>query len=156
VDETRELAVKSIVIATDGSESAAQALEVAVELAKETGAHLHVVSVRPPRIAGRGGAGIAILEVEEPQGAEHISEAAAQHARAAGVAATAHTAHGDVADCIAAAAKSLDADLLVVGSRGMGPMRGAILGSVSHALIHNAPVPITIVRHADVPAVAAS
>jgi nucleotide-binding universal stress UspA family protein len=137
--------VKNILMASDGSESAAQALEVAIALAKENGAQLHVVSVRPPRVAGRAGAAGPMLEVEDIHGPEQIAEAAAQHARDAGVTATPHTAHGDVADCIADAATSLGVDLLVVGAH--GPLRGALMGSVAHALIHRSPVPLTVVRH---------
>jgi len=146
--------MKTILIATDGSESAAQDLEVAIDLARDTGATLEVLSVRPPRVAGRGGAGAPILEVEEFHGPEHIAEAAAQQARDAGVTATPHTAHGDVVDCIANAAVTLNADLLVVGSRGMGALSGAVLGSVSHALVRRSPVAVTIVRHAPVHATA--
>jgi nucleotide-binding universal stress UspA family protein len=140
--------VKTILIATDGSEQAGQALEVAIDLAKQMGASLEVLSVRPPRPAGRGGTGAPILEVEHVHGPEHIAEAAAQQAREAGLTATPHAAHGDVVDSIATAAKTLGADLLVVGSRGMGPLSGAVLGSVSHALVRRSPVPVTIVRHA--------
>jgi nucleotide-binding universal stress UspA family protein len=144
--------MKTIVIATDGSDPAAQALEFAIDLARGTGATLHVLSVRPPRAVGRGGAGPAILETEETHGAEHIAEAAAQRAREAGVDATPHTAHGDVVTMIAEAVTVLGAALLVVGSRGMGALSGAVLGSVSHALVHRSPVPVTIVRHAPAPA----
>jgi nucleotide-binding universal stress UspA family protein len=146
--------VKTIMIATDGSDPAVQALEVAIELARDTGATLQVLSVRPPRVGGRGGAGPAILEVEELHGPEHIADAAAQHAREAGVVAVPHAAHGDVVTCIAEAATALGADLLVVGSRGMGSLSGAVLGSVSHALVRRSPVPVTIVRHASVPVTA--
>ena len=145
--------MNNILIATDGSEAAGDALDVAIDIAKETGAALQVLSVRPPQAAGRAGAGPAILEVEERDGAEHISQAAAAHAREAGVDSTSHVAHGDVVDCIADAAKMLRADLLVVGSRGHGPLSGAVLGSVSHALVRRSPVPVTIVRHAVVHAV---
>lgn len=142
--------MKTILIATDGSESAGQALEVAIDLARETGAALQVLSVRPQRVAGRGGAGPAVLEVEEVDGPEHIAEAAALQAREAGIVATPHAAHGDVVSSIADAAKSLGAELLVVGSRGHGPLSGAVLGSVSHALVSRSPVPVTIVRQAKV------
>jgi nucleotide-binding universal stress UspA family protein len=148
--------VKNILIATDGSEAASDALDVAVDLARQTGAALHVLSVRPQRAPGRGGVGPAILEVEELDGPEHIAEAAAARAREAGVPATAHPAHGDVVTCIADAATSLGADLLVVGSRGHGPLSGAVLGSVSHALVSRSPVPVTIVRHAVVHAASSS
>jgi nucleotide-binding universal stress UspA family protein len=140
--------MKNILIATDGSEAAGQALEVAIELATASGAALQVLSVRPQRAAGRGGTGAPILEVEEFDGPDHIAEAAVTSATAAGVTATAHTAHGDVVECITTAATALDADLLVVGSRGLGTLSGAVLGSVSHALIRHSPVPVTVVRHA--------
>jgi nucleotide-binding universal stress UspA family protein len=140
--------VKTIMIATDGSEQAAGALDVAIELAKDAGAKLEVLSVRPLRPAGRGGAGPAVLEVEEQGGAQHIAEAGVTTAVAAGVEATAHIAHGDVVDCICDASNSLAVELLVIGSRGHGAVAGALLGSVSHALIKRSQVPVTIVRHA--------
>ena len=148
--------MKTILIATDGSESADQALEVAIDLARQTGAALEVLSVRPMRVAGRGGAGPAILEVEEHDGHGHIAEAGALRAREAGVVASPHAAHGDVVSSISEAAKALNAELLVVGSRGHGALSGAVLGSVSHALVSRSPVPVTIVRQSAVHAVAGS
>jgi nucleotide-binding universal stress UspA family protein len=140
--------MKTIMIATDGSESAADALDVAIDLARETGATLDVLSVRPPVVAGRAGAAPPMFEVEEPGGADRIAAAAATHAAAAGVEVAAHSAHGDVVDSICEASSAVGADLLVVGSRGHGPVSGALLGSVSHALIGRSPVPVTVVRHA--------
>ena len=144
--------MKTIAIATDGSDSAALALEFAIELARDTGASLQVLSVRPPRAVGRGGAGPAIFEVEEVGGAERIVEAAVQRAREGGVDAAPHVAHGDVVKSISEAASLFEAELLVVGSRGLGALSGAVLGSVSHALVRESPVPVTIVRHVAVPA----
>ena len=140
--------MKTIMIATDGSEHAGDALDVAIDLAKGAGAKLEVLSVRPQRPAGRAGAGPAVLEVEEPDGAQHIAESGVTTAKAAGVDATAHTAHGDVVDCIVDASRVVDAQLLVVGTRGHGPISGALLGSVSHALIKRSQVPVTVVGHA--------
>jgi nucleotide-binding universal stress UspA family protein len=51
---------------------------------------------------------------------------------------------------LADAASTLGADVLVVGSRGHGSISGALLGSVSHALVRRSPVPLTIVRHSAV------
>ena len=98
--------------------------------------------------SGRGAA--PVLEVEHFEGPQHIANAAAEHAREAGVEAIPHAAHGDVVTCIADAAVTLKADLLVVGSRGLGSLQGAVLGSVSHALVHRSSVPVTVVRHAPV------
>ena len=90
-----------------------------------------------------------ILEVEERTGAEHISEAAAAHAREAGVDATAaHRPRRCRGLPSPTPPRSFGADMLVVGSRGHGPLSGAVLGSVSHALVRRSPVPVTIVRHA--------
>jgi nucleotide-binding universal stress UspA family protein len=144
--------MKNILIATDGSESAEQALEVAIDLASEMGAALQVVSVRPPLPVGHTGPSPAVLEVDEEHGAERIAAAAAERARGAGVEATPHVARGDVVDNIVSAVAELGADLLVVGSRGHGAIAGVMLGSVSHALIRQSPVPVTIVRKAPVPA----
>jgi len=145
--------MNTILVGTDGSEAAEDALEVAIELAREAGAKLEVLSVHEPLPHGRAGSGPPMLEVEQPHGAEHIAEAAAQKARDAGVEATAHAPRGDVPDELAGAATRLGADLLVVGSRGHGPLAGAVLGSVSHALVSRSPVPLTIVRHGTVGAV---
>ncbi len=139
--------MKAILVATDGSEPAAHALDVAVDLARQTGAALHVLSVHVMRPVGRAGGGPAVREVEEVHGAEHIAEAAAQRAREAGIEATPHAIQGDVVVGISDAAKTLGADMVVVGSRGMGTLSGAVLGSVSHALVRRCPVPVTIVRN---------
>jgi nucleotide-binding universal stress UspA family protein len=140
--------MKTILIATDGSQPAHEALDVAIELARDTGATLQILSVRPPRMSGRGAA--PVLEVEHFEGPQHIVDAAAAHAREAGVEAIPHAAHGDVVTCIDDAAVTLDADLLVVGSRGLGSLQGALFGSVSHALVHRSSIPVTVVSHAPV------
>jgi nucleotide-binding universal stress UspA family protein len=146
--------MNNILIATDGSESADQALEVAIDLASEMGAKLQVLSVRPPLPVGHTGPSPAVLDVEEEHGSERIASAAADRAQAAGVDATPHVARGDVVDNIVSAVGDLGADLLIVGSRGHRAIAGVMLGSVSHALIRQSPVPVTIVRKAAVPAAA--
>ncbi len=139
--------METILLATDGSEAAERALGFAIELARDTGATLEILSVRPPRIPGRVGAGAPLLEVDEFEGPEHIATDAAQKALLAGVHANAHAAHGDVVTCVGDAATTLRAELLVVGSRGLGAVSGALLGSVSQALVRRSPVPVTVVRH---------
>jgi nucleotide-binding universal stress UspA family protein len=138
-----------ILAATDGSETATEALDFAIELARKTGAELDVLAVRPPPILSKGGPAPPIFEVEEPGGAERIAARGSEKAGAAGVVAHAHAGHGDPVDIIAAAAERLNDDLIVVGSRGLGAIAGALLGSVSHGLIKRSHVPVTVVpQHA--------
>jgi nucleotide-binding universal stress UspA family protein len=139
--------MKNILVATDGSESAADAVDAAIELAQQMGAKLQVLAVRPPLLHGRAGSGPAMTEIEELHGSEHIADAAVQRARAAGVESAPHVNHGPVAECIVQVATEVGAELLVVGSRGMGAVHGALVGSVSHALVSRSPIPVMIVRH---------
>jgi nucleotide-binding universal stress UspA family protein len=139
--------VKHLLIATDGSESADEALDFAIEIARDAGATLHVLSVRPPQRSpydeGR------LRAVEELGGPRLIADTAAARARSAGVEAAADIAHGDVVTSIVDAASTLDVDLVVVGSRGHSLSEGSrALGGVAQALVRNSPVPVTVVHHA--------
>jgi nucleotide-binding universal stress UspA family protein len=136
--------MQTILFATDGSPSAEAALEFAIELCRDTGADLRVLAVQPPRPRGRGGA-LAILEIEEPGGARRIAAEAVERAREAGIAALALTGKGEPAAVIAEEARAGGADLVVVGSRGLGPVSGVLMGSVSRALVTRAEVPVTVV-----------
>jgi nucleotide-binding universal stress UspA family protein len=136
--------VNAILVATDGGAAAAQALEVAIEIARDSGASLEILSVRPPFRDRHAGA--PTLEVDGRAGPERIAGDAVKRARDAGVRASAHVAHGDVVSCIGNAARTLDAGLIVVGSRGLDPSRGDRLGSISRALVRRSPVSVTVVH----------
>jgi nucleotide-binding universal stress UspA family protein len=136
--------MNTVLYASDGSSSAEAALEFAIELCRDTGAGLRVLAVQPPRMAGRAGA-LPILEIEETGGAQRIAQRAAERAGAAGIDALATTGHGDPADVIAAEAHAAGADLVVVGSRGLGAVSSLLMGSVSRALVTRADVPVTVV-----------
>ena len=82
-----------------------------------------------------------MTEIEEIHGSQHVADAAVQRAPCSRVDAAPHVDHGPVADRIAQVATELDADLLIVGSRGMGALHGALVGSVSHALVIRLPLP---------------
>ena len=138
--------MKLIVHGTDGSPAAAEALELAIELAKDTGAKLAIMSVHV-LVPGGKGLGPPISEVEFPHGAEHVAEAAAATATAAGVDAKPYVATGDPAKEITRLATELGADLIVVGSRGFGAFHGALVGSVSRGVMTQSKVPVTIVTN---------
>lgn len=143
--------MERILLATDGSSSADHALEVAVTLAADTGAALDIATVRPRRIAGRAGSGGPINELDVRGGAERVLELAAARVTSLGRAGTPHALHGDPAEEIALLAGKVGADLIVVGSRGLGAVAGTVMGSVSRSLLANSPVPVTVVRGAGEP-----
>jgi nucleotide-binding universal stress UspA family protein len=136
--------MKLIVVATDGSAEAKEAVDLAIELAKETNAAIATVSVHHTRVGGKG-VSPPITETEEAHGAEHVANAAAEVARNAGLEANAYALTGDPATEIARCAAELGADLLVCGSRGFGAVHGTLVGSVSRALMTKSSVPVTIV-----------
>ena len=136
--------MKTILMATDGSASADAALGFAVELCHDTGAELEVLAVQPRRLPGRGG-GLPILEVEEPGGALRIARRTADMATEAGVRTRAFTVHGSPSESIAERAVAIGADLIVVGSRGLGSIGSMLMGSVSRELVKRSTVPVTVV-----------
>ena len=139
----QEATMNTILVGTDGSPSADTALDFAIELCLDTGAKLEVLAVRP-RLAPHGG-GVAVDEIEEAGGAQRIARRAAERAKAAGVEATPRADHGVPEKVIADAARSLGVEIVIVGSRGLGTIRSALMGSVSRALIKHADVPVTVV-----------
>jgi nucleotide-binding universal stress UspA family protein len=140
---------KSIVVGTDGSETADVALRRAVELAGLTGARLHVVSAYDPAPARVGGNQPVAEAAEWSVGSDFVVEAVLQQAegvaRGGGVEIEVHAPKGDAADAVIDVANEQDADLIVLGSRGM---RGArrVLGSVPNKVSHRAPCDVLIVH----------
>jgi nucleotide-binding universal stress UspA family protein len=140
----------SIVIGTDGSETAEIALRRAVELAALTGAKLHVVSAYEPSPAHVGGNKPVAEAAEWSVGSDFKVDAVLQQARdtargGGSVEVEVHAPKGDAADSLIKAAEEHDADLIVLGSRGM---RGArrVLGSVPNKVSHHAPCDVLIVH----------
>ncbi len=83
----------------------------------------------------------------------HSLEAAAALCAAAGVPAEQEIGHGDPAHTLHDIAERLGCDMVVMGARGKGATRGTRLGSTAHAMLHDAALPVTIVRHAAPPPV---
>lgn len=141
-----------ILLATDGSPSAASATHEAVELARATSWPLTIVTVWHLPVTGFAYEPlVAVPEVEETvrESAARALDAAATVARAAGLEPETVLADGVPADEICALAEHRGVALIVIGSHGWGPVRRLLFGSVSAAVLHHAPCPVLVVRGAD-------
>jgi len=140
-----------IVVGTDGSDTATQAVKQAIELARLSGASLGIVSAYSGS-SGRGsqsGPG-APADVEYELGPREdinlVLDAAAADAKAAGVEVQTHAVEADPADAILNVAEEVKADLIVVGNKGMTGARRYLLGSVPNNVSHHAPCSVLIAR----------
>ena len=143
----------SIVVGTDGSETARVALEQAIALAGQSGAGLKIVSAYEPVSDQR----LRNQQVEVPKDLEwmvnpradvlELLELARERAGRAGVDCIETFARqGDAADAILDVAEEQRADLIVVGNKGMTGAKRFLLGSVPNKVSHHAPCSVLIVR----------
>ena len=137
----------TIVVGIDGSPGSIAALRFAVEEARFRGAELRVVNAWhiPPAVYGSGWAPAPIDLDEYRKLAKKALEESIEEAGAAsaGVTVTPILREGQPADLLCLEAKN--ADLIVVGSRGLGGFRGLLIGSVSQQVVHHAPCPVVVV-----------
>jgi nucleotide-binding universal stress UspA family protein len=145
--------MKKIVIATDGSTSAQQAVEFGLELAAEQEAEPIFVHVVPAvDVLPAGGFGVTTARLHNVTGDDRAPlDEAARLAVEHGMHARTELLKGDTVNEIVAYADDIDADLIVIGSRGHGAVLNALLGSVSHGVLHEARRPVLIVRGTQVP-----
>jgi nucleotide-binding universal stress UspA family protein len=136
-----------ILIATDGSPSAGEAVEFGLQLASEQDAEAIFVHVAPSfDVAPVYGFGMSGVMPHELTTADRAAlDAAADLAERKGVRARTELLSGEAADEIVAFADSIDSDLIVVGSRGHGAVASALLGSVSRGVLHEARRPVLVV-----------
>lgn len=140
--------MKTILIAADGSATGDAAVDAGVELAAEEGASVvlvHVVSILDfaERANGNGAAhSQRPPRVEDDSVLRNASTTAAEHA----VDARAELLIGNPATQIARLASEIDAELIVIGSRGLGRVKGAILGSTSRDVVAHAHCPVLVIR----------
>jgi nucleotide-binding universal stress UspA family protein len=151
-----------ILLATDGSSEAELATRTAVDLARICDSELHVVYVADdPSIT------LLYAEASDPEGVamqdpileEHLQRISEQRGRelldaevervhsAGGTVAQAHLMMGEVAREIVHLAEDLRAGLIVMGSRGRGGIRRALMGSVSDSVVRHAHCPVMVTRH---------
>jgi nucleotide-binding universal stress UspA family protein len=139
-----------ILIATDGSPAALQAVELGLELAEEHHAQVTFVHVAPTAdvlpVAGFAMAGPVSVPHELGEHDRESLDAALELAEERGIPAMTRLLVGGAARQIVSYADEVDADLIVIGSRGLGAFEGALLGSVSRAVLRDAKHPVLIVR----------
>ena len=145
--------IETIVVGSDGSDTAAVAVGNAAELAKSLGARLHIVSAYRP-LSGVQVSGAdadperADWTVSPTISVDAVLEEVADTARAIGIEADTYARKGDPAEAILDVAEEQGADLIVVGSKGMHGSRRFLLGSVPDKVSHHAPCSVLIVRTA--------
>jgi nucleotide-binding universal stress UspA family protein len=137
-----------IVVGTDGSETADVALQRAGALAKLTGARVEVVTGYREDYAMVAGTGMYVGDMagDARRAADGYLEDAARKLRSEGLEVETHCMGGDPADAIIDVAEATDADLIVVGSKGMRGGRRFLLGNVPNKVSHHAPCSVMIVR----------
>ena len=142
----------SIVVGTDGSETARKAVRQAIDLARELGATLQVVSAYEPvsdsRLREERTDVPADMQwmVTPREDVDGKLREAAEEAEAAGVAVETYARQGDPADAILDVAEERGADLIVVGNKGMTGAKRFLLGSVPNKVSHHAPCSVLIIR----------
>jgi nucleotide-binding universal stress UspA family protein len=138
----------SIVVGTDGSETAKQAVAEAVRLAKALDAEVHVVSAFEPLRAHVTGAPAGAAKVWAPLPDDQVESTLSQAAagiRLAGVKVTPHAIQKDAADALLEVAEKVGATMIVVGSKGMHGASRLALGNVPNKVSHRARCNVLIV-----------
>jgi nucleotide-binding universal stress UspA family protein len=140
----------TILLATDGSEEAQLASTTAADLAEKTNSELHVLTVGPDyplyELPEHPAEFEDVLR-ENRREAKEVLEQQAKRIEESGVSVKeTHLREGRADEEIVALAEGIGAGLIVMGSRGHGRLRRALLGSVSDAVVRLAHCPVTIVR----------
>lgn len=140
-----------ILLATDGSEDATLATYAAFDLSHRVGAKLHMVHVwqdlRPATLPAMAIDEYSRAYERSKREAGRLLEEQAERLRSVGATVTdTHLRKGRPADEVANLAEELEADLVVVGSRGLGPVKRLVVGSVSEGVVRLAPCPTLVVR----------
>jgi len=143
----------TILLATDGSKDAELAATAAIDFAGNFGSELHVVTVFPGSAYAH-----PYYETHFPEAAERLrrearkerqemlEERAERIREAGGSVAQTHIRAGETAAEIVTLAEEIEADLIAIGSRGLGGVRRALMGSVSDSVVRHAHCPVMVVR----------
>jgi nucleotide-binding universal stress UspA family protein len=147
---------KNILVALDGSQHSSRAADVAIDLAQHYGARLQFITVSKQPPARLSEELQRYMEIEQIKGtpdllvtdvAKNILDEAEKRARSKGLTEVKTIAKtGPVARTIVDVAKRREADVIIMGSRGLGTVEGILLGSVSHKVVSLADCNVMTVR----------
>jgi nucleotide-binding universal stress UspA family protein len=143
---------ESMVVGTDGSETAGEAVRQATVLAGHIGAKVHLVSAYEPvpearlREEREGVPGDVEWLINPREDVSSTLQDAAEEIRNQGLRVEVHAREGDPADAILDVAEEQGADLIVVGNKGMTGAKRFLLGSVPNKVSHHAPCSVMIIR----------
>lgn len=139
-----------ILVASDGSQDSALALQVAADLASKTGSELHLTVVGPGfplyEIPDNPMVFEEIVKAQRTQAEKVISEEVEKIQQLGVSSVETHLKAGVPAEEITVVAEEVEADLVVVGSRGLNPMKRVLLGGVSDSVVRHAHCPVLVVR----------
>jgi len=141
-----------ILLATDGSQEARQAAQAAAELSKDTGSEVHVTYILPSPSHLRGHhlysqeVMRSVTERAEEEGRSFLEDQAQQLRSSGGKVAETHLRAGEPDKEIVKLSEELDAGAIVIGSRGLGALKRALMGSVSESVVRHAHCPVFVVR----------
>jgi nucleotide-binding universal stress UspA family protein len=140
----------TILLATDGSAEAQLASTTAADLAEKTNSELHVLTVGPDyplyKLPEHPAGFEDVLRENRREAKEMLEQQAKMIEESGGTVKETHLREGRAAEEIVEVAEEIGAGLIVMGSRGHGRLRRALLGSVSGAVVRHAHCPVTIVR----------
>src|SRR2546423_14779029 len=142
----------SIVVGTDGSETAGEAVRQATDLAKAVDGRIHLVSAFEPvgsqrlREERQEAPDDVQVSVNQREDVDATLNEAAGKIKEAGVPVDIFARQGDPADAILDVAEEKNADLIVVGNKGMTGAKRFLLGSVPNKVSHHAPCSVMIIR----------
>jgi nucleotide-binding universal stress UspA family protein len=139
----------NVLVPVDGSRNSMRALDYAVKQAKSSHANLHVLTVEPP-LDDYGMVGAYLSRKQHVKAmkarAAAILQRSADRVQANNVTCKVHMVIGDVPNSIVRTARRLKCDSIVMGTRGMGPLKDLILGSVASKVLHLARIPVTLLK----------
>src|SRR5919202_40665 len=148
-----------ILLATDGSEEATLAGQTAADIVQKTGSGLYVGHVEeyPPNLTPAYGPYMflspekveALIKEYDSAAKKALDEQVGHIKDAGGSVSGSYLRHGGADQEIVKLADEIDAGLIVMGSRGLGGIRRALMGSVSDSVVRHAHCPVLVVRRED-------